>query len=52
MFHQPGYLIIDKLNNVFRKLHEAGFCYKIHLEHIPTTKLAKMAEMLYLFAYR
>lgn len=33
-FHQPGYLMIDKLNNVFRKLHGAGFSYKIQLEHM------------------
>lgn len=31
-FHQPGYLMIDKFN-VFKKLHRAGFSYKIQLDH-------------------
>ncbi len=34
MFLQPGYLMIDKVNNVFRKLHGTGFSYKIQLDHM------------------
>jgi len=34
MFLQPGYLMIDKVNNVFRKLHGTGFSYKIQLDQM------------------